>query len=138
MQPSDVLMPADIAVERLQALYESGGLQTSIDADGDLVVTRGVTCYAIPTGRCEQILLITYVGIKDEVDRQQKLEFANRVNNECSTVRAHVNRKQAVVFDFHIPVDGGVTGQAIVAATQFFLLATAHAIDQCDAADIVR
>lgn len=138
MQSSDVLTPTDIAIEPLQALYDRAGLQTSIDADGDLVVARGVTCYAIPTQNCERILLITYIGMKSDVDRLEKLEFTNRVNNECSTVRAHVNRKDAVVFDFHIPIDGGVTGQAIVAATQFFLLATAHAIDQCDEDNIVR
>ncbi len=138
MLSSDLLMPADIALEPLRALYDRAGLQTSIDSDGDLVVTRGVTCYAIPTQHCERILLITFVGIKDDVGRDEKMEFANRVNNECSTVRAHVNRKEAVVFDFHIPVDGGTTGEAIVAATQFFLLASAHAIDQCDEANIVR
>ena len=138
MSDTAVLMPEDLSLEPLQVLYEQAGLETSVDSDGDLVVSRGVTCYVIPTQQKERILLLTFVGMKDGVEPQQKLAFANHVNNEISTVRAHVNRKGAVVFDYHIPVEGGTTADAIVAATRFFLVAIAHAIDRCDEQDIVR
>jgi hypothetical protein len=138
MPAAQVLQPQDIAIQPLRDLYDQAGLQTGIDSDGDLVVTRGVACYAIPARDGERIVLLSFVGIKDDVGHDQRIEFANRVNNEISVVRARVNDKQAVVFDYHIPIEGGVTGEAIVAATRFFLLAAAHAIDLCDQADIVR
>ena len=138
MPAAEVLMPEDISLEPLQALYDSAGLQTQIDSDGDLVVTSGVTCYAIPTQHRDRIMLLAFLGTKDDVGRVQKLEFANRVNNQLSTVRARVSQKDRVVFDYHIPIEGGITGEAIVAATQFFLQATAHAVGQCDEANIVR
>jgi len=138
MQFPEVLLPKDIAIEPLQAIYDRAGLETRIDSDGDLVVTRGVTCYVMPSEQRGRIMLLTFVGIKQDTKRGQKLEFANRVNNEVVAVRAHVNRKENVVFDYHIPVDGGVTGEAILAATEFFLIAIAHAIDRCDDDEIVR
>lgn len=138
MSAAEVLLPEDIALEPLQALYNRAGLRTEVDADGDLAVTCGVTCYAIPTEQRDRILLLAFVGTKDDVGRDEKMEFVNRVNNQVSAVRARVSRKEAVVFDYHIPIEGGITGKAIVEATQFFLQATAYAASQCDDADIVR
>ncbi|MCA9137321.1 MAG: YbjN domain-containing protein [Planctomycetales bacterium] len=138
MQFPEILLPNDISVESLQRLFQEANLETRIDGDGDLVVTRGVTCYVIPTQDSVRLLLLTFVGTKDEATTAQKIDFANRVNNQIATVRAHVNQKEKVVFDSHIPIDGGITGVAIVAATKFFLIAIAHAIDSCDDADIVR
>lgn len=138
MSDSELLPSAALTTDRLRQLFDEAGLDTRVDDDGDLVVTRGVTCYVLPAEHGEQIMLLTYAGIKDSADRSQKLEFCNRVNNEISRVRAHVNRKEKVVMDYHIPVEGGVTAAAVVAATEFFLLAIAHAIDRCDLAEIVR
>jgi hypothetical protein len=138
MPVAEVLLPEDISREPLQTLYDNAGLRTQVDSDGDLLVSSGVTCYVIPTQQRDRILLLAFLGTKDDVDRDQKIEFANRVNNQVSTVRARVNEKERVVFDYHIPVDGGITGAAIVEATQFFLQATAHAANQCDEADIIR
>jgi hypothetical protein len=138
MRVAEVLTSEDVTLEALQALYESAGLETRVDSDGDLAVTSGVTCYAIPTQRQDGILLLAFLGTRHDVGRDQKIEFSNRVNNQISTVRARVNRKGRVVFDYHIPVEGGITGEAIVNATRFFLQATAHAVDQCDEAGIVR
>ena len=58
--------------------------------------------------------------------------------HQISAVRARVNQKETVLFDYYIPIEGGITGEAIVAATRFFLRATAHAATECDEADIVR
>lgn len=138
MPAVEVIQPEHIAVEQLRMLFDEAGLQTNIDNDGDLTVTSGVTCYVIAPQPCERVLLLAFLGVKDDTEQQQKLEFANRVNNEVSTVRARVNAKGAVLFDYHIPVAGGITGQAIVAATEFFLQATAHAANACDTDDIVR
>ena len=138
MPAADVLLPEDLALEPLQSLYDSGGLQTQVDSGGDLIVTSGVSCYAIPTRQCDRILLLAFLGTKDNVGRDLKMEFANRVNNELSTIRARVNENDRVIFDFYIPVEGGITGEAILAATKFFLQATTYAANHCDDAQIVR
>lgn len=138
MPPTELLMPDDLEVARLQSLYDDAGLETMLDSEGDLAVTSGVTCYAIPSQQKDRIQLLAFVGVKDEVEYGDKMEFANRVNNQVSTVRARVNRKGTVLFDSHIPVEGGITGSAIVQATQFFLQATAYAANQCDDDGIVR
>ncbi|WP_161604754.1 YbjN domain-containing protein [Roseiconus nitratireducens] len=138
MQFPEVLLPKDITLETLQALYDRSGLETKIDADGDLVITRGVSAYVMLSEQANRVLLLTFVGIKEEISRNQKLEFANRVNNEIAAVRAHVNSREGVVFDYHVPIEGGVTSEAFLAATDFFLIAIAHAIDRCDQDDIVR
>jgi hypothetical protein len=138
MPVNEVLRPEDLSGETLDALYEPTDLETRRDHEGDLVVTRGVSCYVMPTAENERIMLMTFVGIKEDIERDDKLEFVNRVNNEISSVRGHVNERESVVFDYHIPIRGGISGEAIVEATRFFLLAIAHAIDRCDQDDIVR
>lgn len=138
MTTPEILQPDDISVECLQSLYDEAGLQTNIDSDGDLSVTVGVTCYAIPAEHRDRILLLAFVGIREDVSHEQKVEFANRVNNQVSTVRARVTNKGSVMFDYHIPIEGGITGAAIVAATRFFLEAAVHAADQCDNDQIIR
>lgn len=138
MPAAETLLPEDIAVEPLQAIYDEAGLQTEVDAEGDLIVSRGIPCYVIPTQRHDRILLLAFVGTQDEADRASKFEFANRVNNQISTVRARVNEKDRVIFDYYIPVEGGITAQAVLLATQLFLQATAHAIRECDEDKILR
>jgi hypothetical protein len=138
MQAAKTLLPDDLGPELLQELYDDAGLQTHVDSDGDLIVTSGVSCYAIPTRQRDRVLLLAFLGTKEGVGRELKIEFANRVNNDLAAVRARVNQSDRVVFDYHIPVEGGITGEAIVAATTFFLQATAYAANHCDEADIVR
>ena len=138
MPVNEMLRPEDLSDQLLEAIFEPTDLETRRDDDGDLVVTRGVSCYVMPTAENERIMLMTFVGMKEGVDRAEKLEFVNRVNNDMSVVRGHVNERESVVFDYHIPVRGGISGEAIVEATRFFLLVIAHAIDRCDQGDIVR
>lgn len=138
MPINEVLRPEDIAEDTLEAIFEPTDLETHRDQDGDLVVTRGVSCYVMPSAQNERILLMAFVGIKESTDRREKLEFVNRVNNEIASVRGHVNQRESIVFDYHIPVRGGISSEAIVEATRFFLLAISHAIDHCDQDEIVR
>ena len=138
MPLSDIVHPEDLDQPTLRSFYDDAELKTSIDSDGDLLVSRGVTCYAIPTKDKCRLLLLAFVGAREGAERNEKLEFANRVNNETSTIRARVNPKESIVFDYHVPIEGGVSGKAIVAATEFFLLAAAHAVDQCDETGVVR
>jgi hypothetical protein len=137
MTEPSLLNPSDLGQERLQAIYERAELETRID-DGDLIVTDGLSCYAIPTRERDRILLLALVGVRDDAEPETKLEFVNRVNNEISTIRARVNAKGRVLFDYHIPVDGGITEHAIVLATKFFLNAVAYAAGTCDEGDILR
>ncbi|QDV41648.1 hypothetical protein Enr13x_14910 [Stieleria neptunia] len=138
MPINEVLRPSDLTAELLDAIFEPTDLEVRRDNDGDLVVTRGVSCYVMQTAENERLMLMTFVGVKENTDRSAKLEFVNRVNNDISTVRAHVNERESIVFDYHIPIRGGIGAEAIVEATRFFLLASAHAIDRCDQDDIVR
>lgn len=138
MSEAAVLNPEDISVDALKSLYESAQLKTAIDEEGDLIVSEGVSCYAIPTKDGDRILLLAFVGTRDEVDRNAKLEFANRVNNEVATVRARVSGEERVVLDYYLPVDGGVSGEALVNATRFFMQAITYAARNCDEDNIVR
>ena len=41
MRVAEVRKPEDISLEPLQAFYDSAGLSTQVDSDGDLVVRTG-------------------------------------------------------------------------------------------------
>ena len=48
-----------------------------------------------------------------------------------------MTEKGTLAFDYHIPVDGGVTPRAIVLATRFFLDVAVAAIRGCDTDGLV-
>lgn len=132
-----MLGPVDITSERLQELYTAAGMQAQIDEDGDLCVSDGATCYVLPTSAGDRIQLMAVVGTREAASREACLELANRVNNEISTVRARVTPRGSLVFDYHIPIDGGTSERAVVLATRFFLTAALEAIRRCDQDDVV-
>ena len=138
MPVAEVLQHEEIAPEPLQAFYRNAGLATEIDADGDLLVSSGVTCYVIPTQKRDRVLLMAFVGAKDDVDDSRKVEFANSINNRLSMIRSRVNDQGRIIFDYSMPIEGGVTAAALVAVTQFFLDAVAYAVKHCDEGGILR
>ena len=137
MPTAEVVGPADISPLMLQSLYETSGIQTSIDSDGDLAVTTSATCYVFPTEAGDRIQLTAFLSTDHSAAQGDLLDFANRVNNRYSTVRARVTDKGTLAFDYHIPVDGGVTPRAIVLATRFFLDVAVAAIRECDTEGLV-
>ena len=133
----EIVYPEQITVEMLKELYDSAFMDASIDDAGDLRVREGYWCFVLPPKQGTSIRLQALFAATEDSTRRQRLEFANRVNDEITTVRVCVNRIGGFTFDYYIPVDGGVTAKSIVLATKFFLRVVAGALQQCGAEGIV-
>lgn len=133
----ELVMPDDITVDLLKALFDSAYMTTKIDSDGDLYVKDDIGCYVLPTKSKERIQLMSLFSAEPGSSDGAKLAFANRVNDLITTVRVSVNKKGGFTFDYYIPIEGGITRKAIVLATKFFLGAIAAGIKKCDTDDVV-
>ncbi|OPX23118.1 MAG: hypothetical protein B1H04_04080 [Planctomycetales bacterium 4484_123] len=133
----EIVYPEQITAEMLKGLYDSAFMDARIDDAGDLRVKDGYWCFVLPPKQGTSIRLQALFAASEAATRQQRLEFANRVNDEITTVRACVNSAGGFTFDYYIPVDGGVTAKSIVLATKFFLRVLAGALRECGAEGIV-
>ncbi|MCR9119405.1 MAG: YbjN domain-containing protein [bacterium] len=123
----------------LRDAFETAGLRTEIDPQGDLLVEHEeVKCVVLPTESGNRIQLVAFFGSKPGRPRSSQLEFCNRVNEDFTVVRACISENdEGLIFDYFIPVAGGVTTDCIVLAAKFFLSATYAAIEQHDTEDVV-
>lgn len=60
------------------------------------------------------------------------LRFVNRINTSISVVRAAYHDNGIIIFDYTVPVRGGITKAAVVLAIQFFMGAVRAGIAECD------
>ncbi len=126
---NEIITPENLSKELLKSIFEAAFMETSIDAEGDLQVRDGIGCYVF--AREDRIRLMTLFRTKDGANRQELLEFANRVNDQYIIVRVTVAGKGTTIsFDYDIPVKGGITKQAVVLATKRFLSIPINAIQE--------
>jgi hypothetical protein len=133
----EIVTPELITIPMLKSLFDAAFMETSIDSDGDLYVKADTGCYVMPTKSKDRIHLLAQFRADEKSSRQARLELANRINYEMSTVRSYLNDKGNVVFDYYIPVEGGITKKAIVMATRFFLSVIVSGIRQHDSDNVV-
>jgi hypothetical protein len=133
----EVVTQDQITIPMLKSLFDAAFMETSIDSDGDLYVKGDTGCYVMPTKSKDRIHLLAQFRADEKSSKQARMELANRINYEMSTVRAYLNDKGNLVFDYYIPVEGGITKKAIVLATRFFLSVVVSSIRQYDSDNVV-
>lgn len=74
---------------------------------------------------------MTSFGSAPNASLPDKFAFTNKVNDDLVVARAYVTDKGSVAFDYHIPVEGGITKRNIVLSIKRYLsvLEVAVALD---------
>jgi hypothetical protein len=136
---TELVTPDTLSAELLRDIYEQAYMDVTLDEEhGVLRLREEVTARAHVSESRERIQLLAVYGVKDEAQRADRLELANRVNENYVLIRAGVDDDGDLWFDYCILVKGGVTKKAIVQATRTFLMLVPRAVNECDEDSIVE
>lgn len=137
---AEVILPEDINVELLKAVFDAAFMQTSIDQDGDLHVKDpgSIGCFVLPTKSRTRIHLLSLFKTKARATAQDRMAFAHRVNSQWDVVKAIAKDNGGVAFEFDLWVEGGVTKRNVVWAVKQFISTVIDSIKKCDTDDIVE
>jgi hypothetical protein len=121
----DLVTQDNLSHELVKGIYDAALMDVTL-TDGELVVKwGGISCQVFPQeGR---VRLVVAFGTNDS-SVEKKLEFVNRVNSEYIIVRASINANGTLIFDYDVPVAGGITRKAIALVTQRFMSIPVQAI----------
>ena len=121
----------------LRELFDTAGVETLLDESGRLRVADGVRCYVIPATNGRRIYLQTTFQATDFSTWEQRLELANRINDNMAVLRCSTRSDRTVTFDHYIMVEGGIRGANIVQTTRFFLTLLRVAIRDYDTENVL-
>ena len=133
--PDEIVLPADVTVEFLAQLLRDAYIECEIDEDGGEVRVserHRFQLYPLPGGK--RVRMMAIYGFESHASLDERIALANTINDELIVIRAQVPRKEPdlLVFDYYLPIEGGVTRRAIVYAVKLFdgLISSAGAQDK--------
>ena len=136
---SELLTPDTVTIEGVRDVYEAAYTDVVLDEEtGQLRIREDLLARAFLSEARDRLQLVAYYGIKDDAQRVDRLELANRVNDQYVMIRAGIDDDGDLWFDYTISLKGGVTPKAVVQATRMFLMLVPRAVHDCDDDGIVE
>ena len=136
---TELVTPDNVTAEMLRDLYEAAYMDVALDEESGVIrVREELAARAQLSESKERILLFAVYGLKDDTQRIDRLELANRINENYVLIRAGIDDDGDLWFDYCILVKGGLTKKAIVQATRTFLMLVPKAVNECDEDGIVE
>jgi hypothetical protein len=133
IEENEVTLPA------ILDLFLNSHHEAEIDREGRLIVLTEMALVGIDVLRHKNIKFIRFTSMykmKDSASIEQKLEFANKMNNNIIMARFSVLEvdQQAMNVVYHLPFWGGVSANHILTAFRLFnhVYASAPGITDCD------
>lgn len=137
--PGDVVTDGALTKELLKAIYDAAKLPAALDAAGNLVVKAGQTsAYALPAK--DSLRLLVRFDFQPKATLMEKLDLANRINDEYIVVRATVRGEKLgeIHLDYYVLLGAGVSRATLVAATRRYLEIVPEAIDAMDTERLIK
>ena len=127
---NDLVTPEVLDRDLLWTIYDAAYMDCEKDSDGDTVISeRGLKYVATIHESQHAIYLFLAFGLKDGVPFAEQLEYVNYINDKYIVTRASINKdREALVFDYYIWLNGGISRKAIVLATKKFIEVTGQAL----------
>ena len=119
--PDAIVLPAQVSRDWLFQLYSNAHFDVELDSDGDICIRDDFRIWVLPIGEGEQIRFMSPFWANPAHDLIDRLQYANRINDEFAFIRCHVDRDGYIVFEGYLIVSGGVTRRNIVLATRAFI-----------------
>lgn len=129
----ELLTPESASMESIKSIFDAAFMQTSLDKDGDVVIQDQVKCYIFLNKAKDMVELTTQFSFTPGSSLEDRLRAVNRINTEYIIVRAAVAgaENQALRFQWHIPLSGGITKKTLVLAVKRFCSIPRPAITDC-------
>lgn len=117
----ELITTENLSKELLKSALDAALLDTSYDADGDLRVKENINCWVFPNAeRKDRIKLMALFGFEPGSSPIQRLECVNNINREYIVVKAIVDQRDMLRFEYDILIAGGITKKAFVLAVKRF------------------
>ena len=135
---TELITPDNASIELIKDVYEAAFMDVALDDEKkQLRIREEVLARCFLSESKERLQLVAYYGIKDDAQRIDRLELANRINENYVLVRAGIDDDGDLWFDYTILLKGGATRKALVQATRVFLMLVPKAVNDCDEDGIV-
>lgn len=117
-----IIEEADVTIERLRKVFDAAFLKTEITRSGALKVSdSGDFAYISLLEGMDLIRISVTYGFEDGTRLADKLELANKVNNEVVVTRWSITDKGKLDTDYYLSYENGVLGYQIVRSYKRFL-----------------
>ena len=135
----ELLFPEQITPETLLGIFRQAFMDVETMAGGPLRVHvdgAGHVLVRVDTER-KMLSFVQHYGLKEEASLLDKLQLANRINDQVVLVRLTVADETTLVSDHFMGFDGTITARQIVEGVRRFARITRAAITKMDHQDIV-
>jgi len=124
---AEVLNPEAIDSASLARIFRDAFLDAAIDDDGEVKVKDGYTYYLTLDEHHRFIRYRLVMRCKSGVSRAAQQEYAREMNDGYIVIRTR-SIETAIVFDYHLVIEGGVTKRNIFQSFKRFASAANSAL----------
>jgi hypothetical protein len=118
---SDLITPENLSQELLKFVFNHAYIDVYVDKDDDLYIDEEVRCYIlISDNKKDRIRLLSVFGFVPESVLLERLECANRINDEFTLIRAAVTANDTLTIDYDIYIRGGITRKNFIQTVKRF------------------
>ena len=135
----DLVTEANLSRDLLKAMYDAAKVPASIDGGGNLIVRLPQVQVFVLPGKDSVRLMASY-DFAPRATWQEKLDLANRINDEYIMARASLPEKRqgTLSVDYYVIIGAGISRATMVAITRRFGEVVVEAIGVLDTDRLIR
>jgi hypothetical protein len=136
---AEVVTAATLSRDGLKAIFEGAKLPTALEGAGSLAVQLPDVLVTVAPGK-DTVRLMASFAFAPRAAMQEKLDLANRINDEYILVRAAIpaERPGEIVLDHYVVLGPGVSPGVILAATRRFAVVVVEAVATLDSDSLLK
>lgn len=135
MPDIEIIDDGDLSIEKLKDVLDRAFINASIDSDGDIVAeVNDLNTYVQLYEDKKMIKFMMLLGVDKRRTPEEKKDLVNKLNDKVIFARFAIpdHQEDALVADYFLPYEKGVTGFQIVSAIRLFGKVVPNAINLHD------
>jgi Putative bacterial sensory transduction regulator len=136
---NELITPDNVTIQEIFQIYEAAYMDVKLDEENEIIRVQEELLARVHLSESkERLQIIAMYGMKDDAQRIDRLELANRINENYVLIRSGIDDDGDLWFDYCILLKGGITKKSIVQATRIFLMLVPKAVNEYDEDSIVE
>lgn len=135
----ELVTEANLSRDLMKAVYDAAKVPAALDGGGNLVVNLPQLKVFVLPGKDSVRLMASY-DFAPRATWQEKLDLANRINDEYIMVRALLPEKRPATLsvDYYVMIGAGISRATLVAITRRFGEVVVEAIGATDTDRLIK
>jgi hypothetical protein len=119
MNPS-LITSENLSLDLLKGIFDAAFVDYSFSSKGHLLVNEEIQIWVNPNREHkDRITLCCFFTLESGVSEIARLQAANQMNANLVAIRTYITGEQ-IVFEWDIPVAGGISPKALILAIKKF------------------